>query len=236
MKQGLDKSLIYSRNEEILDCSKNRLHYDYYQELRTKTINDYIHTQKSGVSINTGVLGFCGKQYLILFYHHDEINFLVSCSYPRWVKKLKETKLNDSPKNAYKVIENSLMEKGQYKTFFHHRQELKMTQENILMTLTEYNDKKINDELFIELNCPLFLIYISHNNWGKTYLIKNPPLHCLDFQCILRPELCFQEIAHYLGNVLTKRDNPAQITDNKILCAAKGFDVKTSFRKSPSKQ
>lgn len=242
MKQGVDKTIIYHRNEEYNDSlPRNFALYRYYQEFIKKTVNGYVYfpslPKASGhaysyATIDTGLLGFCGKQYLVILFQYKDI-YLASCIYSRWLDKLKQIKLESYQKNAYQLIEHHLAEKN--KTYFYNNYYggLKVNEKNILATLHHQNAIKISDELFIELDCPLFFICQSYN--GKTLLIKNPPLKQFDFQCVLSPEISFQEISHYISNFLTKRDNPSQITDNKILCAAKGFDIKTSFRKPPSK-
>ncbi|MDD1617658.1 MAG: hypothetical protein LUQ28_14520 [Methylococcaceae bacterium] len=243
MKQGMDKTLIYHRNEEYNDNLLGKLGiYRYYQEFLKKTVSDYVYLPNpvnarghsySYATIDTGLLGFCGKQYLVIIFQYNEMPYLASCIYPRWIDTLKQTKLDGYRKNTYLLIEKSLTEQTKPAFYTNRYGGLAVNEKNILTTLNTLNGSKINDELFIELNCPVFFMYQPYN--GNTVLIKNPPLKPFDFQCVLSPELCFQEIAHYIGNFLTKTDNPLQITDNKILCAAKGFDVKTSFRKPPTK-
>lgn len=243
MKQGLDKSLIYHRNEEhIKHLPRNLGIYRYYQEFMEKTVGGYLYLPDSPksskysypyVTIDTGLLGFCGKQYLVMICEYEDELYLASCIYSRWIDTLKKSKLEYYQKNTYALIEKSFIE--QRKTYFYTNRygRLTINEKNILTTLNNLNGIKISDELFIELDCPIFFIYSPYN--GQAILIKNPVLKPLDFQCVLSPEICFQEIALYIGNFLTKVDNPLQITDNKILCAAKGFDTKTSFRKPPSK-
>jgi hypothetical protein len=184
------------------------------------------------ININTGLLGFCGEQYIVMTCQYKDIT-LASCIYSRWLDKLKQHKIDGYQKNIYQYMDKYLAEK--YKKYFYsnYQCELAITEKNMLATINNQQGIKLRDELFIELNCPVFFVYQSY--CGNTLLIKNPPLKPFDFQCVLGPEMAFQEIALYIGNFLTKRDNPLQITDNKVLCAAKGFDVKTSFRKSSSK-
>lgn len=238
MKQGVDKTIIYHRNEEYSDSSLKQLGiYRYYQEFVKKTANGYFYLPDLTssrycypcVTINTGLLGFCGKQYLVMRYQYKDIPDIASCSYPRWIDKLKQTHLE----GYRKMIENAYTEKAKTGFYYHLYGGLDVTEKNVLMTLNKFNATKIKDEFFIELNCPVFFIYLADRH--NTVLIKNPPLKPLDFQCVLPPESCFQEIAHYISNFLTVRDNPLQITDDKILCVAKGFDIKTSFRKASHK-
>lgn len=240
MKQGLDKSIIYHRNEQCQVVSRYSNIYRYFQKFQENTINDYIHLPniKQNISvngylkINTGLLGFCGKQYLIIICQHQD-KYFSSCVYHRWIDNLKQAKLTDYDCSVYELMYDYLMKKHkQYP--WQRRSIIEGKEKEILTLLSKQNGLDIPHELFIELDCPVFFVYQSHNSY--TTLIKNPMLKILDFQCIFNPQQCFQEIAMYIGNFLNQKDNPEQITDNKVLCAAKGFDVKTSFRKPPNKK
>lgn len=236
MKQGLDKTLLYHRTTEQQILTQHTTAYRYYQQFKERTINDYVHLPEIKpnqlshyLTVDTGLLGFCGQQYLIISCQYQTIN-ISSSSYSRWLDKLKENHI--TPHHClYDLLHDYLYNKQkQYSRQRRAYITIDGKEKLILSSFKQDNAIKLPDELFIELNCPVFLIYTPHHS--QTTLIKNPLLKPLDFQCLLNPQQCFQEIAMYLGNFLTQKDNPKQITDNKVLCAAKGFDIKTSFRKS----
>lgn len=238
MKQGMDKSLIYQRTEETIS-SKSFLLHRYYQNLSEDWIRNHYWIPKPNrqfpistdakIEIKIGLLGFCGHQYLVLLCNHIQNyalqNQIKSCIYQRWLEKLKGFSFENCTKNAFQLIQHDLTTPYNPKSYHSKRC---VSQVNIERIFNQHHRTKLSDDFFIELNCPVFLI-------ADGFIIKNPPLQQFDFQCVFNPEACFQELSHYLGNVLTQPDNPSQITDNKVLCSAKGFDVKTSFRKSPTK-
>jgi hypothetical protein len=98
---------------------------------------------------------------------------------------------------------------------------------------------KVNDpEFYIRLNAPYFII-TSLNTRGEAGAIeitKNPHLKSIGFHKVMDAYTAYQEIEMFFNSVLinnTDKDVP-QITDDKILCEAKGFDKKISFRKRSS--
>ena len=240
MKQGIDKSLIYYRHETHQDSlSPYSAIYRYYQKFKEESVNESVRLPAikkntySSLSISTGLLGFCGRQYPVVLCQYLDTLYVTSCIYHHWLDKLKQSKLSNHEANVYKLIQDYL--KQEHKEYIwqrHAYSRFDSKEKLILATIEKQSGLKISDELFIELETPIFFIY--QNYQSKTILIKNPILKTLDFQSIFNPELCFQEIAMYIGNFLNQKDNPQQITDSKILCVAKGFDVKTSFRKPPS--
>jgi hypothetical protein len=238
MKQGMDKSLVYQRTEETISSKSFLLtlhYYTIYDDLICdrywipSSNRKYPVSTDGKIEIEIGLLGFCGHQYLVLLCNHLQSYALQSqiksCSYQRWLEKLKGLSFENCTKNAFQLIENNLTTPYNSKNYHNKRC---ISHANVERIFKQYHGTKLNDDFFIELNCPIFLI-------ADGLIIKNPPLQQLDFQCVFNSEECFQEISHYLGNVLTQPDNPSQITDNKVLCSAKGFDVKTSFRKAPTK-
>jgi len=69
-------------------------------------------------------------------------------------------------------------------------------------------------------------------NLGVAVEDRIPILQNVGFASVMPAEQCYQEIAHYITNVL--RDNPdirqPVEVDDKYKIVAAGFDTKTSFR------
>lgn len=85
-----------------------------------------------------------------------------------------------------------------------------------------------NDDLFLELNAPVFLAY-------SDFLIVNPELKKLGFSKIKDGVSAFQEISAYISGTLNaNRVEPEPITD-VLRAQTHGFD-KNSFRKAPTKR
>lgn len=101
---------------------------------------------------------------------------------------------------------------------------------NYINAIIKYEDEQLKNatqklnkkDLFKKYNTPVMLI-------KKGILTINPSLKRLQMYKILEGYQCYQEIEMFIGNILLPRDNPDQITDDKILAGNHGFD-KWSFR------
>jgi hypothetical protein len=158
MKQGLDKTLIYHRNEETIAPLPHNLGiYHYYQDFIKKTVNGYFYLPRLSatgyahtyVTINTGLLGFCGKQYLVMICQYQEIT-LASCIYSRWLDKLKHAKLDSYKKNIYQFLEQHLAEKSKSYSYTNYHGGLAINEKNMAATFNNQHAIKLHDELFIE--------------------------------------------------------------------------------------
>lgn len=88
----------------------------------------------------------------------------------------------------------------------------------------------INDEFYVKMRAPYFLISEVSTYHGHIVVVKNPNLREIGFYKIMDPFAAFQEIEMFFNSVLINKNDPPQITDNKVICEAKGFDKKISFR------
>ena len=88
----------------------------------------------------------------------------------------------------------------------------------------------INDEFYVNLRAPYFLISEVSSYHGHIVVIKNPDLREIGFYKILDPFTAFQEIEMFFNSVLINKNDSPQITDDKVICEAKGFNKKISFR------
>lgn len=84
-----------------------------------------------------------------------------------------------------------------------------------------------------QLNVPVFFYYAKYSNSEDVACFKVsgevPVLADVGFAKILPATTCYQIIAHYVANTLSKQDVPSNMTDvEKIV--SHGFDKKKSFR------
>lgn len=100
----------------------------------------------------------------------------------------------------------------------------------------EYRDLIGIDSLdfYVRINAPYFLVepFNSYRS-DVVRLVLNPPLFEIGFAKIRDPYSTFQSIEMFFNTILINRNDKdaPQITDNKVICEAKGFDSKISFRK-----
>ena len=88
-------------------------------------------------------------------------------------------------------------------------------------------------DFYTAINAPYFIIEPLVYGSNSAKIIINPPLFEIGFAKIKDPYTTFQSIEMFFNSVLinnSDKDIP-QITDNKVICEAKGFDSKMSFRK-----
>ena len=87
-----------------------------------------------------------------------------------------------------------------------------------------------SDNVFIELDCPVFLLEYTRPNYQDVEIIKNPILKDYNFQKLKDTFTCFQDIQTYISNVLVVNKTKETKIEDKYLMQSKGFD-KYSFKK-----
>lgn len=97
------------------------------------------------------------------------------------------------------------------------------------------NPNKFFDSLkhFFELyDTPIFSIMLDRRFYyeGNTILTVNPNLKLLSFQTMRSPYYAYQDLRMYLSNKAAP-EKPIPTISNEDMIAAKGFDLKSSFRK-----
>jgi len=156
-------------------------------------------------------LFFCGKFYMIpTIGGHQFQNFSDALEYRIDKRTTKESHIKDSINNIKQFNRNS--------------QDIEKVFRKAL---------GITDEFFIEHQSPYFIIKFRTYGREKVTTIFNPRLEDLNFMKILDPFQTYQEIELFFNSVLINindKDAP-QITDSAVICEAKGFDKKMSFRK-----
>lgn len=91
------------------------------------------------------------------------------------------------------------------------------------------NDSKILQDAFLDMGIPYYVCKIvrGYRDYG---IYGNALLKDVEFYKVFQPMLAYQEIEMFFNSVLVGEANPPQITDNKVILEAKGFDNKVSFR------
>lgn len=87
---------------------------------------------------------------------------------------------------------------------------------------------------FFELyNTPIFSIMLKWHDFreDRTILTVNPNLSMLHFQTVRSPYYAYQDLRMYLSNKAAP-EKPIPTISNEDMIAAKGFDIKSSFRKA----
>lgn len=87
---------------------------------------------------------------------------------------------------------------------------------------------------FFELhNTPIFSIMLERHNFheDRPVLTVNPNLSMLHFQTVRSPYYAYQDLRMYLSNKAAP-EKPIPTISNEDMIAAKGFDLKSSFRKA----
>lgn len=91
------------------------------------------------------------------------------------------------------------------------------------------------ESMFVDSGHPIFVLDTWRNKKYKYPLTYNASLKEFKFFKIFSTALAYQEIAMYLGGVLGQANPTIPDISNNDMIEAKGFDLKTSFRKDKSK-
>lgn len=102
-------------------------------------------------------------------------------------------------------------------------------------------NKDSHGDLFNKYGSPCFVYEVTdkinakENLFGLRYhLVINPKLAAYNFQKLFPPYQAYQEIRMWLSN-LTSPERPIPPISNEDMIQAKGFDLRTSFRKEKKK-
>jgi hypothetical protein len=211
-KQYLDRSIVYNRTKE--DIQNSKIGYgselgkllNIYKDI-PMTGDYYTKLKKYENFMEPILIGFCGEFYLG-YRCHLITDIQESYLYNQIDVMDKHTQLKNQWNDRYlygfegKKIVNSFLEIRKYK----------------------------NDDIFIELGCPVFTIRLDrYSNINPFVITKNPILKDIGFQKVKDIFTCFQDIQTFLSNVLVKKEVDTIISDIDLL-HSKGYD-KYSFRK-----
>ena len=226
MGYGQDTSLIYAREEKEIDIC---LPFNQYEDPN----HIYFHWRGGW---DAYLLGFCGKIYPII-----EMRSADYCT----------IRNHDAPKevvaNIYRVEEFDAFvdvhfDKKEAEVYHHYDYKTYLTNSRRFQgNFCQIDRKEIvkfftyptapYDYLFRKYQVPCWSYRRIWRGKDMGRLTVNPILSTYGFQRIMGAYETHQEISMYLGGVLGAGNPSIPHVSNDDLIEAKGFDLKTSFRK-----
>lgn len=166
----------------------------------------YITTYLNQVELDTAIIGFCGKLYVVFYVQVYSYEDVPSHAFPS-VDYLRE---------AFEVVDREWV----------YEFNANNNRTNIQLIVDTWVNQKPLLDLFIKHTVPSF-IYTKRN------LILNPCLKDFNMQKVLHPYTVVQELEMFLNNTLCDNNTPPMpVGDDVIIAESKGYD-KWSFRKMP---
>jgi hypothetical protein len=170
------------------------------------------------------LIGFCGKLYIRYYLNSDykEFDKLSANEQVNWGWYDLNTLIEESCKyfSSKKYIKDTINHES--KTIEYYKREVKEIQNTITSDML--------NKISLKYNTPYFMIIPdSYSNTYSLSLNFNS-LKNIKFFKVLDSYQTYQEIEMYFNSILIVPDNHLQITDNKVILEAKGFDAKQSFR------
>lgn len=181
------------------------------------------------------IIGFCGKLYCgIVFYnkckHTQSVLFNVHSTYIDFNSYVDD--FNKSGKTETLIFDK--------KNFW--ISSMPFNEEGIKLWTKKYQNQKNLNDLFIELNSPIFIVKpefrtskLSDKSKGYNFIV-NPCLDDYKIQKIFDPYTAYQEIDMYLNNVLTNVENPNIVRTDELIRDSKGMDENSFKQIGPKKR
>jgi hypothetical protein len=219
-KYGRDEKVVYNRGNAKETQFSNSKFYNTKPKILHEVLNttcDGFNNQHLAENYNCNILAICGKLYFLKIKVKDTI-------YPinNWSKYSVITTEDLEDDHLYRKIIGCL-----YSSYYYFRKNnnYKKEVESKLYGVYDKNLLKIS----CQIKNPVFLI-IDKNYYDTIILEKTPILKDIKgISGLLSPDVIYQEISYFIGNVLNQPKEEVKISDkSKILKA--GFDLKTSFR------
>lgn len=252
MREGVDPSRVWVRNEEVIYCQEKLPAYKGDKPEKRKKIVPWpfpespsigrYHYRDDKISRTQYMIGFCGKVYPMLKYtlpskipvghigyEEPQPNFLWN------IEDVNEWHQSFLDEDAWNKFTGKKGYKG-YKSFCAQAKYAKFFEE------VEQGQKRY-EKLFVEFNTPVFVGVMGMYD-QDTRFILNAKLNELDFVKKFDPYQAFQEIDMYFGSVLLGSDGHKSKYKGQMIEPelddvtkrdSKGFD-KWSFRKEPTKK
>ena len=247
MAHGIDPSLIYKRDQELVKASEVDWNpgsvvdgiFDSYPWDRNYWMN----------STDLALLLFCGKAYP---YWYTQAKDQATQKDRVWVVTCEA--LIERAGALYKRRREFKEERGQIRTgdpFFPRLSEAegflsgkdefwgpRFRAKNVEAFAKQVAGRPVDHNAHHHWKAPSLLLARRSGNGGpKQYaVLRNPVLKDLEFQKVMDPFTAFQEIAMFLGGVLAVEDQaPLRVGSDEVVARQKGFD-EWSFRTMPPGQ
>lgn len=170
-----------------------------------ETEHTYRSRHNEQIDLHTGVIGFCGKLYIV-FYACSILN-------------------KDKPTVAYpdiQILNDSFATIK--RSWYFNEYKNKNDKSNIKLIIDRWNNEKTLLDIFLKYKVPSFV-------YTNTSLILNPCLKDFNMQKVIHPYTAVQELEMFLNNDLCDTVTPPMPVGNDVVIAqSKGYD-KWSFRK-----
>jgi len=198
-------SLIFQRKQTVIKYDGTNLEWD--RDLDTIADN-----------FNIIIIGFCGKLYPALY----TTKMVVGGSY---VLDKVFYEYNDVMEE---IIDNSEETKRYYQYFWIRNKQKRRERKLKDLQLVFKKDYSRYSGHFLKYTTPIFLA-------EKDCLTINPQLSAYSFYKKFDVNQAFQEVEMYLGSILCANEDRLPPVSNNNMIEAKGFNLKSSFRK-PKKE
>lgn len=219
--KGVDKSIIYKRENSLVLERKIIKHYDkkdfYFPSYCMRSSSQY-YNRYGLIRFETYIVGFCGKMYPLM------VTSTV----------IKKNQYQDETVTEY-IYDLEII-----------KEHTKKYCSNWAGNFSDYEamlTNKIIENLFFEYKVPSFIInesgfnvflQIKTSNDGKN-LELNPNLKQIQFYKVFETAAAFQEIEMFISGVLGVDSQKTIEVSDKSKIEGHGFDYKTSFRKDKKK-
>ena len=160
------------------------------------------------------ILLFCGKLYRGLRYSE------------RWSDMTEETQ----PTKVYWTRE--AFEKDHFSTL---KTDHKGRADKYLKDIFRVFEASSLMDVHFTTQCPALQLIRSEDQKRELTALLNPRLQRLQFYRVMDAPTVFQELSMFIGGVLSRPDTPNPVP-NKYKILSHGFDLKSSFRKDPTKE
>lgn len=231
-KDYYDSTRAYDTDDSIIYVRETKyVHRDKLSAVISKFRTERAYINDRGESFpfidNLGVhrvlVGFCGKLYPAYEINHVHVgqsyghnmfaysNADISKSIDRMQEEIKriERRPYAIGHGTGRIVKRLLNRGPSYCTFM------------------DKFPQKIDDDIFRELNAPVFVIALDSRCSDG---VLNPNLNKLEFFRVFDSFSCYQELSMYVGNILTQPDiAPQRVGSDEIIAKQKGFD-EYSFR------
>lgn len=230
-KLGYDKTLVYNR--QLVEEKEDKLLIEKYKTAFVDIpIFGYAQRSMKGnydIEFTTLLVGFCGKVYPVIKVH------LYNYGTPATTKDfyvyntgeiISMLSINLLKKELKNFLEPDKRKRGEWGSNF---------KKYYVDKLFSFTGKKIDIDLFRNINAPVFLLEHKAKFYGAKIII-NPSLKDICFFKRMDAYTTYQEISMFLGGVLGVGNPPITKIDDKSMMYEKGFDDMSFKTISPGKK